>query len=525
VGFGENNNLFKGVFHDGDRLREIIGETVPDIITVRENLNVSGRALGNGRSDNIILSALDLGSGNEAVGEAGQNFQIISGSFADLARPGAAHPALVSAEKARFLKVGPGDQLRVSFQDLHGQMVAAQLAVAGIFKPANTFLSSPVFLEVKDLKALLGYAPHDVAQICLTIKNPQRNSVEYADRLHQRLQPRRGAIYGGISSASGQRDSAAVFGMRTDSLSRAVIIQAFPLARGDTTAAFGSGGVVVSGSLARSLGLALHAVFNIKYAGKYDSATGAAALEVQGITADTNGPKIVLVNDRQFYGAYYGVWPADTRKQTAAVIPDSGSRLSEALAPEWLLFKRAKTTEEIRRQYKFMSLIDTRAVRLDVRSMYESASLVINLEAALKLITFTAVLVLFLIVLVGVANSLRMSIRERTREIGTLRALGMQKSEVRNSFILETLLLTFFASLAGTLAAFLVMALLSAIPLPVSQNPLSILLVDRRLYFAPTVFSVISCNVLLLVITAITAWLPSRKAAEIPAAEALRHYE
>ena len=66
------------------------------------------------------------------------------------------------------------------------------------------------------------------------------------------------------------------------------------------------------------------------------------------------------------------------------------------------------------------------------------ASEVLKLEQVLNLITIIAVLILFFIILIGVVNTLRMTIRERTREIGTIRAIGMQKKDVRNVFILES---------------------------------------------------------------------------------------
>jgi ABC-type antimicrobial peptide transport system permease subunit len=76
---------------------------------------------------------------------------------------------------------------------------------------------------------------------------------------------------------------------------------------------------------------------------------------------------------------------------------------------------------------------------------------VVQLEGALNLITLIAVLVLFFIILIGVVNTLRMTIRERTREIGTNRAIGMQAYDVRNTFLFETFFLAFFACITGIL--------------------------------------------------------------------------
>ena len=48
--------------------------------------------------------------------------------------------------------------------------------------------------------------------------------------------------------------------------------------------------------------------------------------------------------------------------------------------------------------------------------MYEGASDILKLEGVLNSITFIAVLLLFFIILVGVINTLRMTIKERTRK-------------------------------------------------------------------------------------------------------------
>ncbi|HNX59378.1 MAG TPA: FtsX-like permease family protein, partial [Spirochaetota bacterium] len=162
---------------------------------------------------------------------------------------------------------------------------------------------------------------------------------------------------------------------------------------------------------------------------------------------------------------------------------------------------------------------------IDVNSMYESASDVLKLEYALKLITFGAVLVLFFIILIGVVNTLRMTIRERTREIGTIRAIGMQKADVQNIFIIETAMLTFIAAIAGTAAAFIMMGLFSLIPFSISDNPMGILLVNQHLHFVPTFIGVTGNILFIIFIAAATAFFPARRAAKLSAAEALRHYE
>ncbi|MRR09836.1 FtsX-like permease family protein, partial [bacterium] len=247
-------------------------------------------------------------------------------------------------------------------------------------------------------------------------------------------------------------------------------------------------------------------------------------LVVRGIAA-AGAPVVAdaaLVNERDFYDAYYGTVPAPAAGRP---LPDSASPLWPALAPEYLLMRRAATTDEFTEVTREMARASFKGIMVSVQSMYETASAIVQLERALNLITLSAVMVLFLIILVGVVNTLRMTIRERTREIGTVRAIGMQKRDVRAMFILETGMLALISSAAGAAAALLAMTGLSALTIDAGDNPLGMLLVDGHLYFAPTAGAIIGYVALIVAIAAATAYFPARRAADLTAAAALRHYE
>ena len=205
--------------------------------------------------------------------------------------------------------------------------------------------------------------------------------------------------------------------------------------------------------------------------------------------------------------------------------PSDKNAIYNVLSSQWTLLPRARSTEELTRRQKDIGQKNYRGTTVDVRTMYESASAVLSLEYALNLITLIAVMVLFFIILIGVINTLRMTVKERTREIGTIRAIGMQKKDVRLSFMLETFFLTLFSSIAGTVMAFVAMKGLSMIKIDAAGNPLGMLLVNEHLYFAPTALSVTMYILLILAIAVVTAYFPARKAADLSAADALRHYE
>ncbi len=65
-------------------------------------------------------------------------------------------------------------------------------------------------------------------------------------------------------------------------------------------------------------------------------------------------------------------------------------------------------------------------------------------------------LFIVVIALVGIINTLLMSVYEKRREIGTLMALGMEQREIRNVFIFEGFLIGLFGSIFGLIIGTLV---------------------------------------------------------------------
>jgi putative ABC transport system permease protein len=92
----------------------------------------------------------------------------------------------------------------------------------------------------------------------------------------------------------------------------------------------------------------------------------------------------------------------------------------------------------------------------------------------------------FIVVFVGVNNSFKIILRDRVKEIGTLRALGMRKRDVVYLFVAEGEFLALFGAAGGTLAALLVMGAIHLLVDFGSESPLAILLSNGRIHFAPT---------------------------------------
>lgn len=80
-------------------------------------------------------------------------------------------------------------------------------------------------------------------------------------------------------------------------------------------------------------------------------------------------------------------------------------------------------------------------------------------------------LIIAVIIMLSIANSLMMSVLERTGEIGTMMALGTQRSAILSLFLSEGVLLGFFGGIFGLLIGWLGALGISAIGIPMPAPP------------------------------------------------------
>ena len=110
---------------------------------------------------------------------------------------------------------------------------------------------------------------------------------------------------------------------------------------------------------------------------------------------------------------------------------------------------------------------------------------------------------------------------ERIKEIGTMRALGMQKGGVRNLFLLEAVLLSLGGALGGLILAGIAMFVLSRIFWGL-DSPIFILLDNGYMTFRLVPLQVLLHFGIVSILTVVAALIPARKAAAMPPVDALR---
>lgn len=108
--------------------------------------------------------------------------------------------------------------------------------------------------------------------------------------------------------------------------------------------------------------------------------------------------------------------------------------------------------------------------KIDLTTWEDETSFLKWVVALLSALAWVLTIVLSIIIVMGLMNALWMSIKERTTEIGTLRAIGMQKSKVLQLFLMESLILSIAATVVGLFLAFVFVHGLNALKIPLHEN-------------------------------------------------------
>jgi putative ABC transport system permease protein len=130
-------------------------------------------------------------------------------------------------------------------------------------------------------------------------------------------------------------------------------------------------------------------------------------------------------------------------------------------------------------------------------------------------------LVLVVVVLLAAANTMMMAAAERTREIGTLRALGTRPSAITRMFVAEGMILAVAGCVGGALVALAVRAALNhaGLTLPPPPGVSHGVVLHVNLYLTAYAAGALGMSATLVA----ASWFPARRAARMSIIEALAH--
>lgn len=132
----------------------------------------------------------------------------------------------------------------------------------------------------------------------------------------------------------------------------------------------------------------------------------------------------------------------------------------------------------------------------------------------------TIFVIMLLLTSAGIANTYRMVLMERTKEIGMLRCVGFKQKDVFRIFILEAAMIAFAGSLAGIVASLPIGLLIHLLPFN-PQGSLGSALSRGRLVFAPDFLTYCVVCLIVMATSVLAVSGSARKAARLQPVEAI----
>ncbi len=152
-------------------------------------------------------------------------------------------------------------------------------------------------------------------------------------------------------------------------------------------------------------------------------------------------------------------------------------------------------------------------------SVADTVAQIDKLFVSLRLVLAILGTVALAVAALGMFNTLTVSLLERTREVGLMKAMGMKSSEVKELFLTESMIMGFFGGILGLIAG-AVMGQIVSLLLSVFSVVKGVGMVNVS-YIPPTlVFTVLLLSIF---VGMLTGYFPAKRATKISALNALRY--
>jgi putative ABC transport system permease protein len=183
-----------------------------------------------------------------------------------------------------------------------------------------------------------------------------------------------------------------------------------------------------------------------------------------------------------------------------------------------ILLNRAKNTERVRSKLEYA--FSQNGLELDVETWMEQSEWYRRVKEMFDTIFLFLFTIVFVIAVMSIINTMTVAVLERTREIGTLRALGFKRKGVVSLFAIESSLLGFGGTLLGIFFDVLTWWCVDFFR-PTWTPPGAVVRIPLKIEIVPE-FMALSFLVL-MVVCFLTSMIPARGAARKNVVDALGH--
>lgn len=230
-----------------------------------------------------------------------------------------------------------------------------------------------------------------------------------------------------------------------------------------------------------------------------------ATKELYQFGEDTTGAVWVYLKDHRDAEA--------TMEHLREVFAEKGFRVMDHEAnPFWMKFETVQGE-------------DWTGQKLDLTIWRDEVNFLTYVLTGFNFITSLLLFVLVVLIVIGISNTMWNAVRERTKEIGTMRAIGMTRPRVLALFLLEALFLGLFATTAGALFGAAVAFGIDSAHVAVPSEAVRAILLSNELNLVIDPGTLVTAIVFLTLFTGISALWPAVRAALLQPVKALQHAE
>ena len=185
-----------------------------------------------------------------------------------------------------------------------------------------------------------------------------------------------------------------------------------------------------------------------------------------------------------------------------------------------ILLRDGKNVPQVMDQLN--GFIDDRGLDLEVRDWKALAVYYEQIISMFTGITFVVGAIIIIVIIFGISNTMHMVIHDRTREIGTMRAMGDSRLQIMSQLMTEGTLMGIIGACAGVILSIIFIPILNRLgitlpPGPGQEEPIP-------LYLQPEPVTVLVIGIGATAVAGFSSILPALRTVRIRIADALRSF-